>query len=98
MSLTSRFAAAALGGVIAFSVGASSALAAEGKVVKIENEGREITIDVSGTELMSKISGSRTKLTVNGAAADRSAVQVGMTCTSDVANSGDEATTFDCKQ
>ena len=96
MSLAYRTTAAALGGAIALSLAAASALAAEGAVTKTENEGREITIDAGGTEIMSRISGSRTKVTIGGAEAERSAVQVGMTCTTDVENSGDEAKTFDC--
>jgi len=88
-------AAAIFGGVVAFSF-ASNAIAAEGAVVKVENEGREITIDAGGTEIMSKISGSRTKVTINGQEGDRANIIVGMECITDVENSGDEATTFDC--
>ena len=96
MSLTYKLTAAILSGAVALSI-ASSAIAAEGTVTKTENEGREITIDAGGTEIVSKISGSRTKLTIGGAEGDRANVTVGMTCTTDVENSGDEAKMFDCK-
>ncbi len=97
MSRNYRTAAIALGGVLALAVGSSSAFSAEGAVTKTENEGRQITIDAGGTMLTVDISKSRTKVMINGAEADRAAVQVGMTCMTDVANSGDEAKMFDCK-
>ena len=96
MSRNYRTAAIALGGVLALAVGSSSAFSAEGAVTKTENEGRQITIDAGGAMLTSKISGSRTKLTIGGAEGDRANVTVGMTCMTDVENSGDEAKTFDC--
>ena len=97
MSINARKTAIALGSVFALTVGATSAFAAEGAVTKTEKEGRMITIDAGGTMLTSKISGSRTKLMIGGAEGDRANVTVGMTCMTDVENSGDEAKTFDCK-
>jgi hypothetical protein len=60
----------------------------------VENEGQEITIDSGGEAITSKISGSGTKVTINGADAKAEDVRVGMNCVTDVADSGDEATTF----
>ena len=97
MSINTRITAIALGGFIALAVGVSGTFAAEGTVTNTEDEGRLITIDAGGTMITSKISGSRTKLMIGGAEGDRANVAVGMTCMTDVENSGDEAKTFDCK-
>jgi hypothetical protein len=55
---------------------AGDALAASGKVEKVENGGRVITI--AGTKY--KVSGSRTAVMVGGKKAKRGAIKVGMEC------------------
>ena len=91
-----RTIAVVLGGVIAFAVGGSSTFAGEGRVTMVDDEGRAITIDSGGEKITSKISELRTNVMINGADAKPEDVRVGMNCVTDVANSGDEATTFDC--
>ncbi|MDX1483615.1 MAG: hypothetical protein R3229_03955 [Alphaproteobacteria bacterium] len=68
-----------------------------GKVTASKKGGRQIVIDLKGKNVMAKVSGSRTKVTIDGKAAKRSAVKVGMTCTFTYPAPGEEAKQVDCK-
>lgn len=69
-----------------------------GPVTAVEGGARSLTVDVSGTARSAGISGSRTKVTINGADADRGAIQVGMTCTIALATpDANEASEIHCK-
>ncbi len=69
-----------------------------GPVTAVEGGGRSLTVDASGTARSAGISGSRTKVTINGADADRGAIQVGMTCTIALATpDAKEASEIHCK-
>ena len=68
-----------------------------GKVVKIKRGWRQISIDYKGKKVKARVSGSKTKVTIDGKAAKRKAVKVGMTCTFDYPGSGTRARAVDCK-
>lgn len=68
-----------------------------GKITRTVKGGRSLYIMHGGKEVMAKVSGSRTKITVDGKAAKRGNVKVGMTCTFTYPGPGKEATNVDCK-
>lgn len=69
-----------------------------GKVIETKRGGRAIAISEDGKTLTAKVSGSRTKVTINGKAAKRKAVKVGMTCTFTWPRPNSEAAKIDCKE
>ena len=68
-----------------------------GKVVKIKRAGRRVTIDYKGKKVLAKLSSRRTKVTINGKAAKRKDVKVGMTCTFIYPGPGKTAKQVKCK-
>jgi tripartite-type tricarboxylate transporter receptor subunit TctC len=72
-------------------------LAHSGPVTQIKKGGRQIYIKRAGQEVFAKVSGSRTKVTLNGKAAKRKAIKVGMTCTFKYPRANSEAKNIDCK-
>jgi tripartite-type tricarboxylate transporter receptor subunit TctC len=67
-------------------------------IAELQNGGRAIVLKNSaGKTFKAKVSGSRTKITVAGASAKRSAMQVGMVCTVKALANGEEAANIDCK-
>ena len=76
---------------IAMAFAASPAFAqASGKVSAAENEGRTVVLD-GKTKVA--VSASATKVTIDGVAAKRESIKVGMTCKVD---SSEKPTTMDC--
>ncbi len=80
---------------------ASSAFAAEtvtAPLLTVAAEGKGVTFSQGGAEVEAKVSGKRTKVTIAGAAADRSHLKAGMTCTIEYEPGGDnEVSAIDCK-
>ncbi len=68
-----------------------------GKVTAVKGGGRSVVINYQGKDVTAQVSGSRTKVTVNGKAAERKDVKVGMTCTFTYPAPGQEAKNVDCK-
>jgi sarcosine oxidase gamma subunit len=74
------------GAEIEFKVAACATEAAAGlmtvtsPIVALADRNKELTFTAEGAEVMGEVSGSRTEVTVDGAAAERDALAVGMTC------------------
>ena len=75
---TNEFSSIACGGEVTAVVAAMMNVAS--KIAGLGDGGKEVTFMAGGAEKMGEVSGSRTSLTINGTAAERDALMVGMDC------------------